>query len=302
VLLKKSQNHFAAWEDQIQPTGMATAVVPLEDELGDVLEKGMRGKGLSIEQLAAAAEVSEGKIADAIDYRSELTLAEVRKLAEILGLNEVGMCALSQGSYPLPILPGLPFCLEVLHMNYGVGVANAYLLSEVGSSRGILFDTGSSLRALLEKWPSRISHVDAVFLTHIEGEHTGGLCDVVDYFGIPAAYVPEGCQAPCGSPLGEPTVTVCGTLEVTAYCTPGHASAHNCYRVRSGSGQSRTEVLIAGDLIFAGSAGGAYFCCRQHQEQLRRILKMCPPSTVIAPGHGPLSTVENELKFNPFAS
>jgi glyoxylase-like metal-dependent hydrolase (beta-lactamase superfamily II) len=31
------------------------------------------------------------------------------------------------------------------------------------------------------------------------------------------------------------------------------------------------------------------------------MLSAVPPSTVIAPGHGPLTTVENELRFNPFA-
>jgi hydroxyacylglutathione hydrolase len=33
---------------------------------------------------------------------------------------------------------------------------------------------------------------------------------------------------------------------------------------------------------------------------LRRVLGAVPPATVIAPGHGPLTTVENELRYNPF--
>jgi len=37
------------------------------------------------------------------------------------------------------------------------------------------------------------------------------------------------------------------------------------------------------------------------QSSLRRILGTVPPRTVIAPGHGPLTTVENELRYNPFA-
>ena len=52
--------------------------------------------------------------------------------------------------------------------------------------------------------------------------------------------------------------------------------------------------------MFAGSVGGAYFSHEQLQASLRRVLAAVPPSTVIAPGHGPLTTVENELRYNPF--
>jgi len=36
--------------------------------------------------------------------------------------------------------------------------------------------------------------------------------------------------------------------------------------------------------------------------RLARLIAHYAPRTVIAPGHGPLTTVENELRFNPFAS
>jgi len=60
------------------------------------------------------------------------------------------------------------------------------------------------------------------------------------------------------------------------------------------------KVLISGDLIFAGSVGGAYYSVEKRDYNIRRILKMVSPSTVICPGHGPMTTVDNELKFNPF--
>lgn len=87
---------------------------------------------------------------------------------------------------------------------------------------------------------------------------------------------------------------------MVAYSTPGHAAAHNCYLVRAPAAPDRPGLLVSGDLVFAGSAGGGYFSPRQLRAQLRRILDVLPPETVIAPGHGPLTTVENELKFNPF--
>ena len=59
-------------------------------------------------------------------------------------------------------------------------------------------------------------------------------------------------------------------------------------------------LLISGDLIFAGSLGGGYFCCQRQLTHSRRIMRMLADDTVIAPGHGPLTTAANERKYNPF--
>jgi hydroxyacylglutathione hydrolase len=281
-------------------SGVLITRIPLEDELGDVLEKALHHAGLTAEAAAAQAGVEVAKIRDAIDYRYDLDAAELRRLATVLRLNEVGFCALAQEQYPLPEIGVLPFCVWPLRMRHGIGVANAYIVGECGGSHGLLFDVGPSLVALTEVWPRSIRTVDAVFLTHVEGEHAGGLCDVVARFGVEAAYVPAGAQAPCGQALGEGETRTIGAYEVTAFSTPGHAAAHNCYLVSAPAARGSSPILISGDLIFAGSAGGGYFCHRQLHAHLRRVLESVPANTVIAPGHGPLTTVENELRFNPF--
>jgi glyoxylase-like metal-dependent hydrolase (beta-lactamase superfamily II) len=283
----------------------ATAVIkspipPLEDELGDVLEKAMRRAGLTDEELAVRAQVPAQKILDAIDYRPDLGCDELRRLAAVLGLNEVGLCALGSGRYPQPAIGALPFCVWALRMPHGIGVANAYLVGECGAAHAILFDTGAGSDALTNVWPTAIRRLDAVFLTHIEPEHAGGLCDVVARFGVPAAFIPRGAQASCSCCVGEGETRTFGTLEVAAFSTPGHTAAHNCYLVRAPAARMGGALLISGDLIFAGSAGGAYFSQEQLQANLRRMLQTVPPGTVIAPGHGPMTTVENELHYNPF--
>ena len=35
---------------------------------------------------------------------------------------------------------------------------------------------------------------------------------------------------------------------------------------------------------------------------LRRVLAAVPGDTVVAPGHGPMTTAANELRYNPFVS
>lgn len=272
----------------------------MEDELGDVLEKAMRRAGLSEDKLSAGTGIPAARILDAIDYRSDLTCDELRRLAAALGLNEVGLCALGSGRYPLPEIEGLPFCVWPLRMPHGIGVVNAYVVGEREGGRGLLFDTGAGIAALESCWPPSLREIGAVFLTHVETEHAGGLCEVVSRFGIPAAFIPEGARAPCGQPAREGEVKTFGPLEVTVFSTPGHASAHNCYLVRAPAVRAGRSLLISGDLVFAGSAGGGYFCYRELQSQMRRVLAAAPAGTVIAPGHGPMTTVENELRYNPF--
>lgn len=277
-----------------------TPTLALEDELGDVLEKAMRRGRLTAETLAARAVVPLGRLCDALDYRSELTCEELRRLAAVLDLNEVGFCALGTGHYPKPEIGVLPFCVWPLRMPHGIGVVNAYLIGECGADRAVLFDTGAGIEALEATWPKGIRELSAVFLTHVEGEHAGGLCDVVARFGAPEAFIPVGATAACGRPMGEGEVRRYGGLEVWAYTTPGHAAQHNCYLVQRVGDATGRAVLVSGDLVFAGSVGGAYFSPEQLQANLRRMLGMLAPQTIIAPGHGPLTTVENELRYNPF--
>jgi hydroxyacylglutathione hydrolase len=272
----------------------------LEDELGDVLEKAARNVPLTVENLAAATGIEASRLKDAIDYHPDLTQPELARLAAVLNLNEVGLNALAQGHYPLPDAEGLTFCLHPLRMPYGVGVANAYLLSECGSESAVLFDTGASHAELHRAWPKHIQRLDAVFITHYEAEHIGGLNVVLRESELGQFYGPPNGRWPECRGLGEGQLVTLGTFKITAFSTPGHAAEHNCYLVESTRTPAGPALLISGDLIFAGSLGGGYFCCQRQLTHSRRILELLADDTVIAPGHGPLTTAANERKYNPF--
>jgi glyoxylase-like metal-dependent hydrolase (beta-lactamase superfamily II) len=271
----------------------------LEDELGDVLEKAARHAKVTVEQLAAASGVEPGRIQDALDYRPELTQAELGRLARVLNLNEVGLNALAQGAYPAAEFNGLPFNVHPLRMPFGVGVANAYVVSTGGDS-AILFDTGASHAELHRAWPTQIQEIEAVFITHYEAEHIGGLEVVLKETGLPEFHGPPTGRWPLCRGLGEGQTVPFERISVTAFNTPGHAAEHNCYLVRSTVSPSAPALLVSGDLIFAGSLGGGYFCCQRQLTHSRRILGLLADDTVIAPGHGPLTTAANERRFNPF--
>jgi len=271
----------------------------LEDELGDVLEKAARHAALSLEKLAVASGVDAGRIKDALDYRSDLTQAELGLLATVLQLNEVGLNALAQGRYPLPGLGGLTFSVHPLRMPYGVGVSNAYLISTAGD-RAILFDTGASHAELHRAWPKQVQQLEAVFVTHYEAEHIGGLAVVLQETGLGRFHGPPSGRWPQVRGMAEGETVTFAPLSVTAFNTPGHAAEHNCYLVQATSQPRGPALLISGDLIFAGSLGGGYFCCQRQLTHSRRILGLLPDDTIIAPGHGPLTTAGNERRFNPF--
>ncbi len=274
--------------------------IPLEDELGDVLDKAMGLAGVSTEDAAAQAGIELSRLQDALDWRSDLNCDEIGRLARVLSLNEVGLGAIASGAYPQPEVGGLPFCLYPLRMPHGIGVVNAYIVAECGSERGLLFDTGPGLCALRSVWPANIKYIDAVFLTHVEAEHAGGLCEVVASLQIPKAFTPPGAVSPCGQPLPDGAKWTGPYLTVTAFHTPGHAAAHNGYLVETVCGCQCRKLFISGDLLFAGSVGCAFYCRNRLRDSVRRVLGALPANAVLAPGHGPLTTVANEQRYNPF--
>lgn len=276
---------------------------PLEDELGDVLDKAMRHAGLTEQELAARARVDVNRLRDVIDYRGSFDPEELGRLAGVLGLHAAGLAAVASGRYPLPEPSGLPFCLYPLRMAYGIGVANAYLVGDCASEAGVLFDCGTDPEALRRVWPARVTRLEAVFLTHYEAEHVGGLAEVRARFpGVPV-FGPGGE----GAPTGVVTLQDGATLEVAGFSvrvwhTPGHVESHHCYLVSAPRARGRRSLLVTGDLLFAGSAGGCYFCRDRLSASLRRIWREAPADAVVAPGHGPLTTIKNERAYNPFVS
>jgi hydroxyacylglutathione hydrolase len=81
--------------------------------------------------------------------------------------------------------------------------------------------------------------------------------------------------------------------ELVALHTPGHTEGSTCFHVPAAG------VLFSGDLLFAGTCGrwdlpggdGT-----QMEESLRRIAAL-PPATRVYPGHGPLTTIGDEIDW-----
>src|SRR3990167_1584620 len=86
-------------------------------------------------------------------------------------------------------------------------------------------------------------------------------------------------------------------ISIEARSTPGHSPGGTTYIIRGLS----SPVPIVGDAIFARSEGdispSAY---PSALKAIQNNILSLPHETILAPGHGPLTTVGEELKHNPF--
>ncbi len=291
--------HFAGGARGPTVGAMPFAPPPLEDELGDILEKAMRHAGLTEDQLAAATGIEAGRIKDAEDYRYDFSCIELQKLAIALGLNEVGLCAMGEGKYPLPALPPLPFALHTIALPYGIGRVNAYIVENSATKATLLVDTVDCPERLLAAWPAGRAWPEAVLLTHWDRDHAGGLPGLLHRKPAVPVLAPVARPGFAVETVGEGAERSIAGFRIRVYRTPGHTAEHNAYLVAAGPAEA-PAVLFSGDLLFAGSLGGAFYCCQTLRREVRRVVGALPESTVIAPGHGPLTTVANERRYNPF--
>lgn len=79
--------------------------------------------------------------------------------------------------------------------------------------------------------------------------------------------------------------------------TPGHSPGHICLY------NEKHSILISGDVIFNGSIGRTDLPGGDYNQLITSInnkLLCLPDKTTIYPGHGPISSLGNERKNNPF--
>ncbi|MGF1661399.1 MAG: MBL fold metallo-hydrolase [Kineosporiaceae bacterium] len=102
-------------------------------------------------------------------------------------------------------------------------------------------------------------------------------------------------------PGGETVLALAG-LEVAVRHTPGHTEGSVCFRF-TGAAPAGEDVLLSGDLLFAGSVGRTDLPGADPEAMARSlevVMAAHPDETVVLPGHGPATTVGAERAANPF--
>jgi glyoxylase-like metal-dependent hydrolase (beta-lactamase superfamily II) len=190
---------------------------------------------------------------------------------------------------------------------------NSYIIVDESSSRAVIIDPGAEGDRLVRAIRATGAELEAIWLTHAHVDHVGAIAAVRREWSVPIhmhpadapLYVRAAAQAAFyGLPFDEPppvdrdledgVALRVGTLDFSVLHTPGHAPGH-CVFVGQG-------VMLAGDLLFAGSIGRTDLplCNPRHMsESLARVAAL-DASLVVYPGHGPATTIGRELETNPF--
>lgn len=205
---------------------------------------------------------------------------------------------------------------DVLLWRKAVGplAANCYIVACPRTRVAAVVDPGAPDPWIEETVRAQALRVERILLTHGHGDHIGGVQWVRGWSGAPVAChrgdVPLlrdpqlNGSAWFGSPVSLPDPehlleeggrVVLGEVHLEVLHTPGHTPGGVCFR---GPG-----LVLAGDTLFAGSIGRTDLPGGDYATLVRSIrekLFILPPDTVVYPGHGPETTIEDEKKYNPF--
>ena len=265
--------------------------IPLEDNFTDIVGKAQRGLKLNDADLASRT----GLAPDAVGRvkGGEVDEAVLRKLGKALELApEALVQSAKKGWYP----PALQVNgLAQFNTPFEDMTVNCYLAWDPKSKEAVAFDTGADSSPMLNLAKERGLQVKLILLTHTHPDHIADFARLKKETGAPA-YVctlepVDGAEAFTAGKGFQ-----VGALKIESRQTSGHSPGGITYVI---SGLER-PVAVVGDALFAGSMGGGMVSWADALSNNRKQIFSLPDDTVICPGHGPLTTVREEKRHNPF--
>lgn len=202
---------------------------------------------------------------------------------------------------------------------YALGpfATNCYVVSVPGSPACWIIDASFNPQPMIDAIRAADLEPEAIILTHAHVDHIAGLDQLRSAFpGVDVHLHPE--EHPW---LTDPVQNLsAGMGEMITTRPAEHALAHNQtlelsgtnWQVRHTPGHSPGSVsfihepsnqAIVGDTLFAGSIGRFDFPTSNEQDLYRSIkeqLYTLNPDTRVYPGHGPATTIANEMRNNPY--
>jgi glyoxylase-like metal-dependent hydrolase (beta-lactamase superfamily II) len=195
---------------------------------------------------------------------------------------------------------------------------NTYVVWLPGRSDALVIDPGLEPDLVLDVLRDEGLTPAALLNTHGHADHIGGNAALKQAFPqapliVGATEAPlltdarlnlsAGFGMPITSPPADRTVREGDVLEVAGITlevldVPGHSPGHVVYLVRTAP-----CTVFGGDVLFRGSIGRYDFPGSSGPllfEGIRTKLFTLPPDTVVYPGHGPVTTIGHEKRFNPF--
>ena len=205
----------------------------------------------------------------------------------------------------------------VIAMNTGgIASTNCFLIGDENSRQAVLFDAPDhTVGPILDHAAEKGLDVIGLWLTHGHFDHVADHAEVTRRYPNAKVLIhrmDEGkLEAPNSSTFALPftipprkadayvedgqTLSI-GNLKVIVMHTPGHAPGHVMYHL------PEEKILVGGDLIIGCSVGRTDLPDSEPTELFRSIRKIMqlPGDTRLLPGHGDVSTLDDERANNPF--
>lgn len=276
--------------------------MPLEDELCDILKKSRLGQGLSVGEVARRAGLPSGNLTALERGDRPRDRSEVRALANALGLRDDPLARIAIDQWE-PVPRRLPAWVETIHGSInGYGV-QGYVVHDDGEA--LFVDTAYNAPAMLDFLSAQDLNLVAVCLTHGHADHADGIEQMLALHQVPVYLGAEDVELLSWRPPAAQLITpvqgqtiAAGRLRLHCLLTPGHTPGGVCYRLDD----QQAPVCFVGDTLFAGSIGRSNPTAlyQTHLASVRSAVLGLPPEYRLLPGHGPATTVEEELIHNPF--
>ena len=277
--------------------------MPLEDDFCDIIKKARIGQAWSVEDVARSTGLPGADIIALERGDQPRDRAEVRALATTLGLRLGPLEQIVLEKWVPHPIPSISRIETIQGDVNGYGV-NGYIVYDSGEA--LLVDTAYNAPAMIAWLESHRLRLTGICLTHGHADHAEGIQQLLARWQVPvylgAADVSLLHWKPSEDCLTAPNdgraISV-GRLRVHCLATPGHTPGGICYRMDAES----QRVCFVGDTLFAGSIGRSNpsTLYQTHLRSVRKQVLALPPEYRLLPGHGPATTVREELDHNPFA-
>ncbi len=172
---------------------------------------------------------------------------------------------------------------------------NAYVLADTEGGEAVVIDPGAPPGKIIEQVGSRT--VRWIVATHGHPGHLAGKDAVKDAAGGVTAMHMADAKAFLRS--AEQYVLDGDRLDFGGFAlqvihTPGHTPGSLCFSIGN--------HLFTGDTLIAGGVGKEMPGSDLRQQMLSIVTKLLrlPLGTAVYPGHGPVTSLENEIRTNPY--
>lgn len=198
---------------------------------------------------------------------------------------------------------------------------NTYIIWDEATGEAAVVDPGMTSSEEFQAIESFLvkNHLNlkAILLTHQHVDHIFGVEQLRKLYGVPvishssdsvlgerAVEQARMFHLPMEMPpmipdrlVNDGDILNLGKEEIYALHAPGHSPGSLLYYIPSAG------MLLTGDVLFRGSIGRTDLPGGNYNQLLSSIHKKIltlPPSTIVYPGHGPTTTIADEMRSNPF--